>query len=423
MAIEKKAANAITVKAPDEPWQTKLMTDRKGNMDDRSPLNAFLFMCHHEQVSGCLAFDEFSDKMLVIKPLPWEPYQNFRVRRINDNDAFMSTLWLERLGIKMNKQTMISALEAAAKEQTTNPAKEYFNKLEWDGVPRLDKWLAYYLGAENQPAEYLAAVGKKWMTAIVSRSYRPGSKFDHMLILEGSQGIGKSTALRELATFGGETFFYDGKVSFTDKDTLIALQGKIIIEMAEMASYKKAINEEIKSFISRQTDDYRPVHARYMTDRPRYFVLTGSTNEKEYLIPDESGHRRYWPVECGNIDIESLQSDREQLWAEAVRLYKTNFATWVLPNEISIFTEQQEKRVMKDAWFDLVRKKLDSTDYSLTIDDIFDHLEIKPGLRGNLERSRIKSVLIQNGWFETRDSGRVWKRKPQKETLRLSDDK
>jgi putative DNA primase/helicase len=299
-----------------------------------------------------------------------------------------------------------------ARRRTTNPAREYFDRLVWDKKPRLEKWLTYFLGAEAQPPEYIAAVGKKWMTAIVSRAFRPGAKFDHMLILEGSQGTGKSTALRELATFGGETFFYDGKVSFTDKDTLIALQGKIIIEMAEMASYKKAINEEIKAFISRQSDDYRPAYGRYVTDRPRYFVLTGSTNEKEYLIPDESGHRRYWPVECGKIDIPALQDQREQLWAEAVALYKTGFPTWVLPEEVAMFTEQQEKRVMRDAWSDLIEKYLQATMGDLSIDDIFAHLEVKPVNRGNIERTRVKSVLRQCGWYETRAlGGRVWRRK------------
>lgn len=397
-------------------WRTNLMVSgSKHHLDAKSPNNAYLYFKHHPDVAGRLVYDEFSDRHLIAMPMPWDKPsegKKFRQRRISDNDAFHAMIWLEVIGVKLSKQMVFDAMIAAATENNCNPVRAYLEKLEWDKKERLETWLSYYLGAADpQPTEYLALVGKKWLTAIVSRVYEPGCKFDHMLILEGRQGIGKSTALRELATLGGESFFYDGKVSFTDKDTLMALQGKIIVEMAELASFKKAVNEDIKSFITRQYDDYRPPYGRAITDRPRFFVPTGSTNEKEYLPPDESGHRRYWPVYCQAIDIPAITRDREQLWAEAVHWYKSGYSTYVEIDDISLFTKEQESRVMIDVWDGILGLHLDATMNDQTVDDMFKMLQIEPKFMDNFGKNRIKTIFRNHDWYETRDNGkRVWRK-------------
>lgn len=404
---------AVTKK---EDWVSYLLEGngrtKWGLIDKKSPYNANILLKYHPETRDRFVYDEFSDRCLVIAPLPWMSQDDFRVKKIDDNDAHQAMIWLELQGVKISKGIAFDCLSSIARDNHTNPAKEYFESLKWDHVPRLALWLETYLGAANQPADYLTAVGKKWLVAVAMRSYQPGAKFDHMMILEGAQGLGKSTALRELATFGEQSFFYDGGIKFNDTDTLMKIQGKIILEMAEMASFKKAVNEEIKAFISREADVYRTPYARTTLERPRYFVLSGSTNEKEYLPPDESGHRRYWPVECHKIDIEALKRDREQLWAEAVHLYKSGFETWVLPREVEMFRSQQESRVIQDAWFDLIRKEtIARGDYELTIDDVFTWLDISNTQRDNYTRKRVKDVLQRLGLKETRnaDGKRVWK--------------
>lgn len=411
-----------------EEWKANLRFIN-GKLEARSPFNGYQYLKNHREVRLRLIYDEFSDRHLVIGPLPWDKSESFRVRRISDNDAFRAMLWLEQQGIKMYKNNVADALSAAAEENRINPAKIYFENLandpqrKWDEKPRLATWLQTYLGAREQPKQYLKAVGVKWMIAVVSRSFKPGTKFDHTLILEGGQGIGKSTALRELATFDGETYFYDGRVSFNDKDTLMAVQGKIIIEMAELASFKKSENEEIKSFSTRTTDEYRDPYGRQMKERPRYFVLTGSTNQREYLPPDESGHRRAWPVRCGQINLELLKTDREQLWAEAVHLYLSGTPSYVLPKEIHLFEEEQNKRVMVDAWFDLIALRLNATTSEQTIDALFESIGMEASRRDNRARHRMKSVLDQLGWEEgkaTDGSHRVWRKKEIK-SINLTD--
>jgi len=403
------------VAAQDE-WTRYLLEGRAktpyGLIDNKSPYNANILLKYHPETKGRFVYDEFSDRCLIVDVLPWVKGDEFRVKKIDDNDAHQAMLWLELQGVKISKGVAFDCLNSIARENRTNPAKEYFESLAWDQVPRLALWLETYLGASNQPPEYLTAVGKKWLVAVAMRAYQPGAKFDHMIILEGAQGLGKSSALRELATFGDQSFFYDGGIKFNDTDTLMKIQGKIIIEMAEMASFKKAVNEEIKAFISREVDVYRTPYARTTLERPRYFVLSGSTNEKEYLPPDESGHRRYWPVECHNINIEKLKADREQLWAEAVYLYKNGFETWVRPDEVEMFRQQQESRVIQDAWSDLITNQVAARgDYELTIDDVFGWLEISNSQRDNFTRKRVKDVLQRLGMKETRDSEgrRIWR--------------
>ena len=132
--------------------------------------------------------------MLLREP-PWGE-KDFSPRRVRDDDFFMLCAHLEYCDIAASKDTAADAAVRVAKENAVNPPREFLSRLEWDRRPRLDTWLAYYLGADEQPAQYLAMVGSKWLIGAVSRVFEPGCKFDSVLILEGSQGLGKSMALR-----------------------------------------------------------------------------------------------------------------------------------------------------------------------------------------------------------------------------------
>ena len=182
--------------------------------------------------------------------------------------------------------------------------------------------------------------------------FEPGCKFDSVLILEGSQGLGKSMALRYcIATFGGQDFFLDSVGDIRSKDTLMTMQGKMIVEIAELASFRKSENEEIKAFITRQVDEYRPPYGRTVVRRARYFVLAGSTNEvDDGYLTDDTGNRRYWPVKCGSIDAEAMKDAAPQLWAEAVTRYRAGERTWLTAEEAVLSADQQKMRFMEDAW-------------------------------------------------------------------------
>ena len=172
----------------------------------------------------------------------------------------------------------------------------------------------------------MAFIGKKWLTAAVRRAFKPGCKFDHVLVMEGKQGKGKSTALKVLATFGHdveESYFTDAIMiaDIQTKDTIQKIQGSIIVELAELAGFNKKDDEEIKRWITLQHDDVRLPYARTTTRFNRQCVLSATTNSYDYL-KDAIGNRRYWPVKTENIDLEALRADKTQLWAEAVYNFK-----------------------------------------------------------------------------------------------------
>jgi len=379
--------------------------------DAKSKFNSYLFLKHEALIEGMLIYNEFSDEVLIARCPPWDDPEKFKPHSIKNDEFFMIAAWLERVNIKVGQDVAGSAAVRVAMENPINPPKEYFERLKWDGKQRLDNWLLYYLGAEAQPAEYLRLVGSKWLIGAVMRVYEPGAKFDSVLILEGEQDLGKSTAFRLLATFGEESLFLDSVGDVRNKDTLMAMQGKLIIELAELASFKKAENEEIKGFISRQVDEYRPPYGRTNVKRPRRFVFGGTVNPEgeEGYLTDNTGNRRYWPVRCGKIDLEALSADRYQLWAEAVYRYKQGERTWLSREEVTYSTAEQRKRQIEDAWQDNIEDII-KNEWRITVDEICKKLELKPRDVNNQTKKRIKNSLRMLGWVENRQpgEGRIW---------------
>jgi predicted P-loop ATPase len=378
----------------------------------KSKTNAYLFLKHHELFAGLLCYNEFTDAVMLTCRPPWDDgSRDFSPRSIRDDDLFMLAAHLEYCCISVSKETAADAAIRVAKENAVNPPREYLSRLAWDGRARLDTWLTYYLGADGQPSEYLALVGAKWLIGAVSRLYTPGCKFDNVLILEGPQGLGKSMALRSLATFNGEDFFLDSVGDIRSKDTLMTMQGKLIVEIAELASFKKTINEEIKAFVSRQVDEYRPPYGRTVVKRPRFFILAASTNEvDEGIFTDDTGNRRYWPVRCKSIDSDSVERDAPQLWAEAVARYQAGERAWLTRDEEAVAEKEQKKRLVEDAWMERIADIVKG-EWMVRTDEILQKLEMKPKDINNVTKKRVKTTLKQLGWRETRrgGEGRVWR--------------
>ncbi|HEX4613310.1 MAG TPA: VapE domain-containing protein, partial [Urbifossiella sp.] len=400
----------------EDDWRTRLIPGKEvaeGHpfpFEGKSKTNAYLFLKHHDRFAGVLCYNEFTDAVMLARRPPWES-GDFSPRSIRDDDFFMLAAHLEYCDISASKDTAADAAIRVAKENAINPPREFLSRLEWDRQPRLDTWLTYYLGADEQPAEYLALVGAKWLVGAVSRVFAPGCKFDSVLILEGSQGLGKSMALRSLATFGGQDFFLDSVGDIRSKDTLMTMQGKLIVEIAELASFRKSENEEIKAFITRQVDEYRPPYGRTVLKRPRFFVLAGSTNEiDEGYLTDDTGNRRYWPVKCKGIDAEAVERDAPQLWAEAVVRYRAGERTWLTGDEAVFSTREQKMRFMEDAWQERIGEIV-RHEWTLRIDEVLGRLELKPKDINNMVKKRVKNSLRQLGWVETRRAGegRVWR--------------
>lgn len=337
-------------KNPD--WRTELYCKDDGTPKGNSLNNARLFIENHPDYAGLFCYDEFAHEKVVAHCPPWENDKHFKPRTLRDEDVTNLAMHIEKKGISLSIQNLRKVLDAVIMAETKNPAKEYFLNLKWDGVPRLNTWLREYAGCKNDDPEYLAAVGRKWLTAAVTRVMEPGCKFDHILILEGDQNLGKSMMLRELATIHGRAYF-DDTIKARDlplEKTVPKLQGVLIIELAEMTGFKKMGPDEAKQVISTQHDRIVRKYQNEPTKLPRQFVFAGTLNPLDGYLDDPTGNRRYWPVTCSKIDIKALKRDKEQLWAEATQLWRDGEKLYLEDALYRKAEEAQQRRAMIHPW-------------------------------------------------------------------------
>jgi len=256
--------------------------------------------------------------------------------------------------MSMQNQILFRACHFIAHQHEFHPVKDYLNSLTWDNTPRIEKVLSKYLGVKENT--YTEAVSKKMLCAAVARVFEPGIKFDYVPILEGKQGIGKSTFIKTLA---GQ-WFGDNINSFKGKEAVEAMMGVWIVELSELEAFGKSEIEGIKSFISRTVDRARLAYGIHARQYPRRCVFIGTTNDVEYL-KDDTGNRRFWPVKCevDNINIKGLKRERDQLWAEAVTAYKNNEPLFLSESEEAMATQEQELRVPDEGWVGAISVWLD----------------------------------------------------------------
>jgi predicted P-loop ATPase len=389
--------------------------------------NALIALRNDPAVRDALAYDEMLRATMLLHEIGESFLGSVREPRpVTDKDVIDIQEWMQDAGLKrIARETVRDAVESYARDHSYHPVLDYLEALKWDGTPRLDTWLTTYLGAEQVP--YTQAIGAMFLTSMVARIFEPGCKADHMLVFEGPQGDLKSTACAILA----DQWFSDHLPDVTGgKDVSQHLRGKWLVEVPEMHAMNKAEASLLKSFISRTTERYRPSYGRMEVIEPRQCIFVGTTNKDAYLR-DETGGRRFWPVKTGKINLDGLTENRDQLFAEAVKLYREGMAWW--PDkafERKHVQPQQDARYESDVWEPVVKKYLTGKTRVTLLQVAVGALkyEAEPPVRhegepmpvrgtplnrlGTADQRRLAAVLTALGWEQKRDmQGRWWAKK------------
>jgi predicted P-loop ATPase len=304
---------------------------------------------------------------------------------------------IDRFECDPGKDNVLEALERACEKNRFDPVCDYLDGLEWDNTSRVDNWLTIYFGAVDTPLT--RAFGRMTLIAAVRRAKHPGCKFDTMLILEGPQGQGKSKALRILAV--ADDNFSDAQIKWDDpRQQQESAGGVWIHEIGELAGLKKAEVENVKQFLSRQSDRGRPAYGRYSINRLRRGVLIGTVNPLKgtgYLT-DPTGNRRFWPVSVASVDPEGLARDRDQLWAEAAMLEAKGEPIELDPSLYPVANARQERRRVVDPWVHILQEKLRGQDRVSSVHLLTNLLEIPAGKTDRTAWTRLAAVMRQLNW-------------------------
>lgn len=329
--------------APEElKWMESLAVDKKTGRILKTIENARIILNYDANVAGKIGYDDLLSAPVAMGALPWNASE--ARRRWTDADDAGIHSYLEQYGIP--KTAADEALKLIQSRNVVNEVREYLESLEWDGVPRVETLLIDYLGAADNA--YTRAVARKTLAAAAMRGIRGGGKFDYMPILTGPQGVGKSTFISIL----GGKWFSDSLTTFEGKDAAEMIQGTWINEVAELSALNRSEIASIKQFLTKTNDYYRPAYGKRSEDHPRRCVMIGSSNDDTYL-KDATGNRRFWPIDILVDDpvcdvFTELAKDRDQVWAEAVQLWKRGEKLFLSGDALKLALEAQEGHRERD---------------------------------------------------------------------------
>ena len=343
-AVSDFAAELEETEKDDKDWRTKLEIKKDGSIlpNARNALIILMYDSHLQSIrlntmTGMIEAD--------VDALPWK--RDFIFWQNTDSDQLY--MWIaNNHGVQFPKEIFQMALTTVANKRRFHPIENYLQELpEWDGQERVERLLVDYLGADDTVFNREAI--RKVLLAAIARIYHPGIKFDYMLVLNGPQGIGKSTFFGRL--FKG--FLSDSltMLDMRDKTGSEKLQGYWALEVAEMAGMRKADIECVKSFISRQEDIYRPAYGRVVEKHPRRCVIVGSTNSSTGFLRDISGNRRFWPVKCsgGKLKPWNLTDEElDQVWAEAMAAYNNGESLLLSKEAEELAAKEQREAIEED---------------------------------------------------------------------------
>lgn len=406
---------------PDVLQHCELKQD--GSLKPKSFRNAVALLMYDKSIVGTFRLDTFRNKLVVTREFSTGRPMGGFPRGVKDEDYSRVVMWLEERGVVVNTRTAEEAVKVVAESNQYHPVREWMNALEWDGIERLDFWLIDYMGAPDD-GTFVRASGSKWLISSVARIMNPGAKVDTMLILEGDQGIRKSSALEIMATVGGTRYFRDSLSNLGKRDSAIELSGSLIVELAELDAVRKTGIATLNAFLTRRIDNYIPPYGRTTIEVPRQCIFAGTCNPTGAgYWEDSTGGRRIWPIPVKRIDVDGLEGVRDQLWAEAVHRWRQNEIWWFDdPEVVRMAYEAARERIDEDIWTDFVEKFVTTGPAALTgrvtVAEILSDLGIKQGDMNQDYMKRVSKILRSLGFTRSKGlrmpnggKGNVWMRR------------
>ena len=322
--------------------------------------NCMTVLANDPLLVGRFAYNTIAYTKTIETPVPWDTEKG--TRQIKDVDYSQFAAYLEKEYGLHSKAKAIDAVANICSQNRFNPIVEFLEGLKWDGTPRTRGLLPLFLGAAE--TDYNTEVIELFMRGAIARALQPGTKFDHMIVLVGKQGIGKSTFLRRLAH--QSAWFNDNFNTIEGDNAVEKLRGMWMVEMAELLSVKKAKEvEAVKSFVTSTVDTIRPKYARETEQRPRVCVFAGTTNDMDFLS-DPTGNRRFIPIHCDATERQEILFDDscqeffDQCWAEVYTRWKAGEQSLVLPNKIAAQADRmREQHTEDDPRIGMIREYVD----------------------------------------------------------------
>ena len=373
-------------RGPDKRDQNGMITKR--GKPYPTPRNCHIVLTQHEEWVERLKYNEFAQTV------------ELDGARFRDEDCLPAQDWFDTAyDFLPSKTLMFDAMVRAAEHNSYHPVKEYLSGLVWDGQSRCAGLLAHYMGAID--CELHSAYSMRWFISCVARIFRAGAKVDTTLILQGRQGVRKSTAFRVLAV--NPEWFSDTALDFKSKDARQDITGIWLYEVAELTGIRKSDAEIVKAFLSAQSDTFRPAYGRATVVRKRQTVFCGTTNESEFLN-DGTGSRRFWPVRVSDIDLGKLKADRNQMWAEAVHWFNDGAEWWLTDDEEKLRVQRSDEFSIQDEWINLINGWLDSRIHiQFTTWELIEQAFGKePQHQTKTDTRRAADILREAGWARTK---------------------
>jgi predicted P-loop ATPase/phage/plasmid primase-like uncharacterized protein len=356
--------------------------------------NVYFALREDPRLQDLVRYNEFSQQLDKVRVPPWGGKAG-EWKPVLDDIRLAEYLARAHNLIVGNPVTIEQAVLMSAHDNAYNPVRDDLEAAEWDQVERRKHWMIDCLGAAD--TEYVRAASEYFILSLVARVFEPGCQMDYMLVLQGSQGEGKSSVLQVL---GGD-YYGAGSFRVGDKDSLQALQGRLIFNFNELDALGRAENTAIKGFITERTDRFRPPYAKGFQAFPRNCVLTGDTNQGEFLR-DSTGDRRFWVVHVSDVDVDKMKAMRAQLLAEAVHFYKLKTRRYPTKDEEKrLFFPEQDRWKFVDVWHDVLARYVNSDEivegYCGTLSDKGKQLKNRERVFFPVEELLIRVLRIEVG--------------------------